>query len=112
METGPIGNDPRMEGAAGTESAARENYAEAKQAAMDAYADLIDAKRKFAQAARSAGVEAKESTYEHLEEAAARAQAKKDQLHELSEEYMHKNPLAVAGILFATGFIVSRIMSK
>lgn len=89
---------------------ARENFNEAKKAAMEAYANLLDAKRKFLSAARAAGFDVKETANEQFEEAVGRVQERGTELYQRSEDYVRENPLASAGIAFAAGFIFSRLL--
>jgi ElaB/YqjD/DUF883 family membrane-anchored ribosome-binding protein len=88
----------------------RENFNEARKAAMEAYSNLLEAKRKFASAARVAGMDVKEHAHEHLDDALVKARERGSELYSQSENYVRENPMATAGIAFLTGYILSRLM--
>lgn|SRR5690554_2780184 len=111
MDTASNAHDGNASQRAREEAAeAAENFHEAKNAAMEAYANLLEAKRKFLHAARSAGLDLKDNANEQLEEAVGRVQERGTEIYERTEDYVRENPLASAGIAFAAGFIMSRLL--
>lgn len=93
-----------------TRTNGHEDFNEAKQAALEAYENLIEAKNKFYGAARSAGLDVREGAKEEFHSAMNAANEKTTEFVDRSESYIRERPFTSAGIAFATGFVLSKLI--
>ncbi|MES2603632.1 MAG: DUF883 C-terminal domain-containing protein [Pseudomonadota bacterium] len=97
---------------ADTQSKVEEEFEAAKKAALEAYSNFLDAKIHLKKAAVAAGIEFRDSTSEHLDEAIIKARGKQKELQETTSDYVRDNPLTSISIAFVSGVILSRIFGK
>ncbi|MEX0618650.1 MAG: hypothetical protein WDZ76_10245 [Pseudohongiellaceae bacterium] len=93
-------------------SESREEFNEARESAMEAYANLLDARDKFYSAAKHAGIDVKEGAVGQFGEVMDTANEKTSEFIDRSEAYIRDRPITCAGIAFATGFVLSKLMKK
>ena len=79
-----------------------------KEAVMEAYDKLQEAKAHFRLAAEAAGLELKEEAKGQLRE----GRKKVEDLGEQASEYMRTQPLATLSFAFIAGFILAHIFSR
>ena len=91
---------------------AREEFENAKQAVLDAYAAFLEAKKHLKRAAMAAGVDFRETANERLEEAVSRARDKRDEWQDNTTEYVKENPMTSASIAFLGGVLFSRMFGR
>ncbi|MFA7553535.1 MAG: hypothetical protein WCY88_04725 [Spongiibacteraceae bacterium] len=91
-----------------TSKAREEELAASKEAVMDAYDKLLEAKNHFKLAAEAAGVDIKDEAVEQL----LKGRAKTEELGEQASVFVREKPLATLGIAFVTGYIVSQLFSR
>ncbi len=89
-----------------------ENLQEAREAAKKAYDNLIDATEKFKFAAMEAGVDVKEVASDKLDEKVESAQDKAFDSYEQAQNYIIDKPFTSAGIAFAAGFVISKLIAR
>jgi ElaB/YqjD/DUF883 family membrane-anchored ribosome-binding protein len=90
----------------------REEFENAKQAVLDAYANFLEAKKHLRKAAMAAGVEFRDTANERLEEAVSMARDKKNEWQDNTTEYVKDNPMTSASIAFLGGVLFSRMFGK
>ncbi len=86
----------------------RDEIDSGKEAAMDAYKKLLEAKEHFKKAAESAGFDWKGEAEAKLE----KGKTKAAELCHDANTYLHDKPMATLGIAFAAGFLISQLMSR
>jgi ElaB/YqjD/DUF883 family membrane-anchored ribosome-binding protein len=91
---------------------AREEFENAKQAVLDAYAAFLEAKKHLKRAALAAGIDFRDTANERLEEAVSRARDKKDEWQDNTSEYVKENPITSASIAFLGGVLFSRMFGR
>lgn len=79
-----------------------------KEAVMDAYDKLQEAKAHFRLAAEAAGIELKEEATDQLRQ----GRKKVEELGEHASDYMREKPLATLSFAFIAGFILAHIFSR
>ena len=79
-----------------------------REAVMEAYDKLQEAKAHFTLAAEAAGLELKEEAAEQLREGRIKA----EELGEQASVYMKEKPLATLSFAFIAGFIFAHIFSR
>jgi ElaB/YqjD/DUF883 family membrane-anchored ribosome-binding protein len=89
-----------------------EEFASAKQAAVEAYANFLDARNHLKAAALAAGMEFRDTANEQFEEALERIIEQKDQVYETTWDFMRENPVTSAGIAFVGGLLFSRLLDR
>lgn len=92
--------------------AVQDELESARTAAMEAFENLISAKDKFYGAAKSAGLEVSEEARKEINDVLGAASEKTSEIKDRSETYARENPLAVAGIAFAAGLLISRFIKS
>jgi ElaB/YqjD/DUF883 family membrane-anchored ribosome-binding protein len=96
--------------AAGTQER-KEREAElaaSKEAAIEAYERLLEARHHFRQAAEAAGMEAKQEAFEQF----ARGREKAEALGSEATRYVRDKPLASLGLAFLAGYILAQIFGR
>ena len=91
---------------------AREEFENAKQAVLDAYAAFLEAKKHLKRAALAAGVDFRETANDRFEEAVTRARDKKNEWQDNTNEYVKENPMTSATIAFLGGVLFSRMFGR
>lgn len=89
-----------------------EEFENAKQAVLDAYANFLEAKKHLKRAALAAGIDFRETANDRLEEAVSRARDKKDEWQDSTSEYVRENPITSASIAFLGGVLFSRMFGR
>lgn len=89
-----------------------EEFENAKQAVLDAYANFLEAKKHLKRAALAAGIDFRETANDRLEEAVSRARDKKDEWQDSTSEYVKENPITSASIAFLGGVLFSRMFGR
>lgn len=84
----------------------------AKEAALEAYENFLEAKDHLKAAASAAGHEFRDSANEQFEEALERMTEQKDELYDSTREYMRENPMTSVGIAFLGGLLVSKLFER
>lgn len=85
-----------------------DELAASKEAALDAYEKLLEAKQHLKLAAESAGVDMKDEAIEQL----LKGRAKTEELADQTSVFIREKPLASLGIAFVGGLIISRLFSR
>lgn len=93
-------------------SDAQDEFENAKQAVLEAYANFLEAKKHLKRAALAAGVDFRETANERLEEAVSRARDKKNEWQDTTNEYVKENPMTSASIAFLGGVLFSRMFGR
>lgn len=115
MNTASAGAESNAGGVAGGyagKETKREEFENAKQAAIDAWANFVEAKNHLKLAAKAAGVEFREVANEHFVDARDRVKEQKTELYEHTCEYVREYPLRSAGIAFLGGVLFSKMMDR
>lgn len=79
-----------------------------KEAVLNAYSKLLEAKDHFKHAAETAGLDLKNDAMEQF----VKGKGKAEELSKDASRFMHEKPLATVGIAFAAGFLVSQLLSR
>lgn len=85
-----------------------DELAASKEAALDAYEKLLEAKQHLQSAAEAAGVDMKDEAVEQL----LQGRAKAEELGDQASTFIREKPLASLGIAFIGGLIISRLFSR
>lgn len=92
----------------GTKTAAsRESLEASKQAAMEAYSKLLEARDHFGRAAGEAGMDLQDEAFAQLRAGRDRALRAEKQ----AERYTQDKPLQALGIAFLAGLLLSTLFS-
>ncbi|MCP5347979.1 MAG: hypothetical protein R3F41_10215 [Gammaproteobacteria bacterium] len=84
----------------------------AKNAAKDAYDNLLDATEKFKSVAMQAGIDARDKTEERIEHSVEKTQDKAVDAYVNTQNFVIDRPLTSVGIAFATGYLAARILGR
>ncbi len=79
-----------------------------KEAVMSAYSKLLEAKNHFLHAVEVSGVDLKSGANGQFTKGKAMAQQYSNQ----ATSFIHERPMASLGIAFATGFVVSKLLTS
>jgi len=85
-----------------------DELAASKEAVMEAYDKLLEAKGHFRKAAEAAGMDLKHDAVEQL----MKGKEKASELGKQADTYMKEKPLTTLGIAFAAGFIIAQMLRK
>jgi ElaB/YqjD/DUF883 family membrane-anchored ribosome-binding protein len=97
--------------AAETTSASRGKNAEiaaSKEAAMEAYEKLLEARQHFRRAAEAAGLDARDEAMEQF----ARGREKAEAIGAEAGAYVRQRPLASLGLAFLAGYILAQVFGR
>lgn len=84
----------------------------AREAALEAYENFLEAKDHLKAAALAAGHEFKDTANEQFEEALERMTEQKDEIYDSTRDYMRENPMTSAGIAFLGGLLISKLFER
>lgn len=79
-----------------------------KEAVMSAYSKLLEAKNHFLHAVEVSGVDMKSGANGQFTKGKEMAQQYSDK----ATSFIHERPMASLGIAFATGFVVSKLLTS
>lgn len=85
-----------------------DELAASKEAALNAYEQLLEAKQHLKSAAEAAGVDMKDEAIEQL----LKGREKTEALANQTSDFIRDKPLASLGIAFIGGLIFSRLFSR
>ena len=103
---GTVGPEPDpVEGPQRTDAPTTEHAAEAAHEAVDRVADTVARAEGRVREKAAAGEQ-------HLRMKSAEARASTERIVDQVRQYAQENPLAAAGIAFAAGLVVSRMLSR
>ncbi|MCG6202318.1 hypothetical protein [Psychromonas antarctica] len=91
-----------------TSKTRKDELAASKEAALEAYDKLLEAKDHFKLAAEAAGVDLTAEATEQL----LKGRAKTEKLGEQASTFMREKPLSTLGIAVITGFVLSQLFSR
>lgn len=89
---------------------AREEFEQAKKAALEAYNSFLEAKQHLKNAAENAGIEFKETANEQFHETVEKLTERRRELADQAGDYIRENPLTSACVAFVCGMVTSRIL--
>ena len=85
-----------------------EELGASKQAAMEAYEKLLDARMHFRRAAEAAGMDLRDEALQQIE----RGQQKAGEVSEQASRYVQEKPLPALGLAFLAGYILAQIFGR
>ncbi len=85
-----------------------EELAASRQAALEAYEKLLDARTHFRRAAEAAGMDLRDEALHQLE----RGQQKADEVSAQASRYVQEKPLSSLGLAFLAGYILAQIFGR
>lgn len=85
-----------------------EEFAASKEAALEAYDKLQEARLHFQQAAQAAGMDLKGDAIEQIH----KGRDKVDELGAEASAFVRDKPLATLGIAFLVGYVLAQVTSR
>ncbi|MFT4765257.1 MAG: ElaB/YqjD/DUF883 family membrane-anchored ribosome-binding protein [Oleispira sp.] len=85
-----------------------DELAASKQAVLNAYDSLLEAKEHLKLAAEAAGIDMKDEAIEQL----LKGRAKTEELGQQASVFVREKPLASLGIAFISGLVISSLFSR
>lgn len=95
-------------GAGGSDAAQNRELEAAREEALAAYQNLLEAGEHFKLAARAAGMSIKEEASGQWQ----KGQDKATSVGQQTTDYVHERPFAALGIAFVAGFLISQVLGR